>query len=142
MTMSQRLRMARILAGYKTASEAIQAFAWMSSAYRAHENGQNKFSTVTAKKYARAYNTTAAWLMLGQTGEHARTLSRNPSIYIPNKKNNNWTVEKIYALAVIFRDDQRNLDVLRELINYAQTFEKMSHSPHVKAITLQNDVRQ
>ena len=133
--MSQRLRMARILAGYKTASEAILEHGWMSSAYRAHENGQNKFGPATAEKYAIAYNTTTAWLVLGLKGQNMRPDVKSSSKHIPSKRSHIWTVEKIYALAVMFRDDEQNIDLLRELINYAQTYEKMVVNDHVNSIS-------
>lgn len=64
--MHVRLKQARLDAGYPTATAAIGRFGWRSSAYRAHENGQNEFDVATAKVYAEAYGTTSGWLLLGE----------------------------------------------------------------------------
>lgn len=136
MSMSKRLRQARILAGYKTASEAITKFGWNNSAYRAHENGQNSYSIVSANNYAKAYGTTSAWLMLGHRGNGIIEYpSRNEHIEsdISAKE---WVLEKIYALAVLLRDNASNSDLIIDLIDNAQSYmklvskEKLSSSPN------------
>jgi phage repressor protein C with HTH and peptisase S24 domain len=65
MTMNERLRHARFAAGYTTAAAAIRAYGWKVSTYMAHENGQNEFDTENAAIYAKAYKTSAEWLLLG-----------------------------------------------------------------------------
>ena len=45
MKMHDRLKEARLRAGYKTATSAIESCGWNNSTYRAHENGQNGFKT-------------------------------------------------------------------------------------------------
>lgn len=64
-TMGERLRKARIEAGYRSARQAAMAHNWHVSTYNAHENGQNEFDTEAAKTYAKAFKTTANWLLLG-----------------------------------------------------------------------------
>jgi hypothetical protein len=49
------LKRARVNAGYKTATEAIEKFYWKASLYRAHESGSLKFDIETASIYAKAY---------------------------------------------------------------------------------------
>lgn len=66
--MHDRLRRARLLAGFDTARAAIERFGWKASTYRAHENGQNKFRASDAGAYARAYKTSSAWLLFGEQG--------------------------------------------------------------------------
>lgn len=64
-TMNERLKRARLAAGFRTASDAISRFGWRGSTYRAHENGQNHFDAETAGTYARAYGVSAGWLLTG-----------------------------------------------------------------------------
>lgn len=60
-----RLRKAREQAGFDTAADAIARFNWTASTYMAHENGQNGYAS-DVSKYARAFKTTAAYLMSGE----------------------------------------------------------------------------
>lgn len=68
--MHDRLRRARLLAGFDTARAAIERFGWKASTYRAHENGQNKFRASDAGAYARAYKVSSSWLLFGERGPH------------------------------------------------------------------------
>jgi hypothetical protein len=65
-TMSDRLKQARVSAGYYKASDAIKKFGWKASTYRAHESQQNQFDATTALSYARAYGVNAGWLLTGE----------------------------------------------------------------------------
>ena len=60
-TMSDRLKKARVSAGFYKASDAINKFGWKASTYRAHESRQNQFDATTALSYARAYGVNAGW---------------------------------------------------------------------------------
>lgn len=64
-TMADRLRAARLLARYSSASKAAEALGVSASTYRAHENGQNEFGPEEAEHYARKFGTTAAHLLTG-----------------------------------------------------------------------------
>lgn len=64
--MHDRLRRARLLAGYDTARAAIERFGWKASTYRAHENGQNKFRASDARAYAQAFKVSSSWLLFGE----------------------------------------------------------------------------
>lgn len=64
--MADRLRRARIKAGYPSARSAALKFKWGVSTYAAHENGQNDFDPETAEEYGRAFKTSAAYLLTGQ----------------------------------------------------------------------------
>lgn len=61
----ERLREARIKAGYKHASDAANALGVTASTYRAHENGQNDFGLEEAEVYARKFNASAIWILKG-----------------------------------------------------------------------------
>lgn len=64
--MSTRLRIARIEAGYSSASQAARAHGWRVSTYIAHENGQNHYDAAQAQEYAKAFKTEAEWLLWGR----------------------------------------------------------------------------
>ncbi len=59
----ERLRMARVRAKYRYASDAAQALGIPPSTYRAHENGQNDFTFEEAQVYGKKFNTDPLWLM-------------------------------------------------------------------------------
>lgn len=61
--MADRLRKARIAAGYSSASDAARAFNWGESGYRHHENGTRPFGVDDAKRYARAFRVNPGWLL-------------------------------------------------------------------------------
>jgi hypothetical protein len=63
--MHTRLVDARLAAGFLSKRKACEAHSWAYSTYSAHENGQNKYNAQWALEYAKAYNTTPEWLLLG-----------------------------------------------------------------------------
>lgn len=62
---AQRLRDARISAGFDSARAAAKAFGWNTNSYASNENGNAPFSYGAAKKYAEAFGVTAEWLYDG-----------------------------------------------------------------------------
>lgn len=76
--MGTRLRNARILAGFTSATTAADALGVSASTYRAHENGQNEFGPEEAAHYGRKFQTTAAYLLTG-TGEPLGRDQRKPA---------------------------------------------------------------
>lgn len=62
-----RLRKARIAAGFKSAAAAADAQRpkWNKNSYASNENGNAPFSFKTAQKYAAAFNVRAEWLYAG-----------------------------------------------------------------------------
>ncbi|APG84923.1 C: repressor protein C [Sinorhizobium americanum CCGM7] len=72
---AERLRQARIKAGYRFASDAANALGIVASTYRAHENGQNEFEFAEAKIYARKFNVDPVWLMGGNASDPTSILS-------------------------------------------------------------------
>lgn len=74
-----RLKAARKKAGEKmgftSAMAAAKRFGWTYSTYASHENGQTpEIPLEDAKKYARAFKTTAAWLMTGEGSPDAQNI--------------------------------------------------------------------
>lgn len=61
--MTTSLKKARISAGYKTATDAIQEFGWKPSIYRAHESGSLKYDIGTASCYAKAFGISTNYLI-------------------------------------------------------------------------------
>lgn len=108
MSMADRLRSAREQAGFRTATAAIEKFKWPSSAYRAHENGQNNFRADTAEKYAEAYGASAAWLLLGD-GRKVRAPSSRGAAHKHN------CVEHIRAVTLLLQDDPTNIELIDKL---------------------------
>jgi DNA-binding XRE family transcriptional regulator len=62
---SRRLRLARRLAGYRSASAAATAHGWNRSSYHAHETGQSGLSWEACQAYAEAFGIRADWLLKG-----------------------------------------------------------------------------
>lgn len=60
---NERLRHARIAAGYKSASAAARHFGWGDATYRHHENGTRGYGIEQAQEYAAAFNVSPVWLL-------------------------------------------------------------------------------
>lgn len=60
---ADRLRQARIAAGFTSASEAAQRFGWGEASYRHHENATRNYGPDAAKRYGRAFKVKPAWLL-------------------------------------------------------------------------------
>lgn len=73
-SMGDRLRKARLAAGYSSATKAAEAMGIGVSTYRAHENGQNNFSAEEAARYARRYGVTAAYLLTAATSAQPQSI--------------------------------------------------------------------
>lgn len=69
MTPGDRLRQARLLAGFKSAAKAAEAAGVSESSYRAHENGQNAFTPEQAQHYAALFGCDPVWLLIGPYAE-------------------------------------------------------------------------
>lgn len=103
--MHERLKSARRAAGFSSATEAIKKHAWRGSTYRAHENGQNQYDTITARIYAEAFNTTAGWLLTGEEPFDANPVLFDPAskkIYVIGRiAGGEWIEEKIRKAAPV-----------------------------------------
>jgi hypothetical protein len=60
-----RLRTARLAAGFASAREAALRMGWPESSYQQHESGLRGMKSAAVDQYAKAFNTTAAWIMFG-----------------------------------------------------------------------------
>ncbi|WP_313195875.1 helix-turn-helix transcriptional regulator [Shinella zoogloeoides] len=70
MQQHERLKEARLEAGYKTASEAALATGANVATYIGHENGNRRLTVSTAERYASAFNVRASWLLTGEMPKH------------------------------------------------------------------------
>jgi phage repressor protein C with HTH and peptisase S24 domain len=61
-----RLKEARIKAGFETATDAAEAFGWKPPTYMAHENGSRGVPRQKLETYARAFKVPLLWLLTGQ----------------------------------------------------------------------------
>ena len=66
MTMSNRLRLARIAAGYPSAAQAARHLRIPYGTYSGHESGSRGFGSEEAALYAQAFGVAAAWLTFGE----------------------------------------------------------------------------
>ena len=69
-TLSDRIRHARIAAGFQHARDASKAFGWSENTYRSAENGQRPPGRETLIVYARAFRVSLEWLLTGRGEMH------------------------------------------------------------------------
>lgn len=62
---AERLRIARLRAGYDTAKEAAEALGFPVSTYLGHENGSRGYPAKKAEIYARKFKVREQWLLYG-----------------------------------------------------------------------------
>ena len=62
----ERLRQARLKAGFSDTTAATTAFGWNVNTYRSHENGIRGLRPAAAARYAKAFKVSAAWLLTGE----------------------------------------------------------------------------
>lgn len=73
-TPGERLRDARVKAGYETAADAARQFEWHPQNVRDHEADRRKISPDQARRYARAYKITPTWLLYGDKATQSEEL--------------------------------------------------------------------
>lgn len=110
----ERLKKARLKAGFRTASSAIEEFGWRDSTYRAHENGQNRFTIDDAKKYAEAYRVNLPWLLAEET-DVQKPQGETTTIHKHD------CVEHIRAISILLMEDKENTDLIRKLYACTQS---------------------
>jgi phage repressor protein C with HTH and peptisase S24 domain len=63
---NDRLKEARVRAGFGSARSAAIRYGWTVSTYASHENGQTPVPIDAARAYAKAFKTSAAWILTGE----------------------------------------------------------------------------
>lgn len=74
----ERLRKARIEAGFENAVDAARAYGWNEATYRSHENGVRGLLRRPAERYAKAFRKPVEWLLLGKGGNGRRQVEESP----------------------------------------------------------------
>lgn len=82
----ERLKHARVKAGYESATDAARARGWKVSTYLGHENGDRIPSRETAKRYARAFKVGWAWILEGDSVEPTEAVMRVSGTVHPGGK--------------------------------------------------------
>jgi transcriptional regulator with XRE-family HTH domain len=80
---SERLKAARIAAGFKSTEEVAKRLGMSASTYRAHENGQNDFDHHQVSRYAKLFKTTPAKLSFGNDFEPLKIDTYDPDAAEP-----------------------------------------------------------
>jgi hypothetical protein len=120
--MNERLRNARIAAGFDSATDAIEYYKWRGSTYRAHENGQNNFNVEYATRYGKAYGVSASWLLLGEGREGEAIVKRQPSKSSMKGCTLKKCPELIQAYAVLLKDEPQNISYVGKLLDCVQNY--------------------
>lgn len=67
----KRLKELRLKRGFDNAADAARAYGWPVTTYQAHENGSRGVKLDIARRYAKAYNSSAAYILTGANKSHA-----------------------------------------------------------------------
>lgn len=103
----ERLRRARIDAGFKRASDAARALGVKTPTYLGHENGSRAFDYETARRYGRRFGVSAEWLLSGDGTRRGGIEVADPRDYL--------TDDELRALRMGREDDAGHLPVLGEV---------------------------
>lgn len=64
----QRLKTLRLARGFSTAADAARAFGWPVTTYQAHENGSRGLKLDAARRYAKAFKSSPAFILTAAEG--------------------------------------------------------------------------
>jgi hypothetical protein len=120
--MNDRLRNARMAAGFASATDAIEYCKWKGSTYRAHENGQNNYNAEYATRYGKAYGVSASWLLLGEGNEDKVITKRQPSKSSMKGCTLKTCPERIQAYALLLKDEPQNISYVGKLLDCVQNY--------------------
>lgn len=79
----ERLRRARIEAGFESAVDAARAYGWNEATYRSHENGIRGLLKEPAERYARAFKKPVEWLLFGKNQRPTEAASTEDTATVP-----------------------------------------------------------
>lgn len=91
---ANRLKQARLAAGYDSAEGAAKMHGWPISTYRAHESGGRHFGLETAEKYAASFGVNPRWIWEGKSEQRVlkkvlpNASPRQHSVMFPTRKLN------------------------------------------------------
>jgi SOS-response transcriptional repressor LexA len=104
---ANRLKQARIDAGFESAADAARAFGWPEPAYRHHENGTRGYGADAAKKYGRAFKVKPGWLLaLERVAKDAQAKAQTEDALIVNgsveagawRSSEHWNDERAFVI--------------------------------------------
>jgi SOS-response transcriptional repressor LexA len=75
-----RLKELRLMRGFETAADAARAYGWPTTTYQAHENGSRGVKIDVARRYAKAFGTTAAFILTGAKSGPALEQASSPPV--------------------------------------------------------------
>jgi hypothetical protein len=120
--MNERLRNARLAAGFVSATDAIEYCKWKGSTYRAHENGQNNFNVEYATRYGKAYGVSASWLLLGEGSEEGAVAKRQPSKNRMKGCTLKNCPDRIQAYSLLLKDEPENITYIGKLRDCCENY--------------------
>ena len=120
--MNERLRNARLAAGFVSATDAIEYCNWKGSTYRAHENGQNNFNVEYATRYGKAYGVSASWLLLGEGSEEGAVAKRQPSKNRMKGCTLKNCPDRIQAYSLLLKDEPENITYIGKLRDCCENY--------------------
>lgn len=97
---AERLRIARLRAGFTTAKEAAEAMHFPVSTYLAHENGSRGYPAKKAAIYARKFKVPEVWLLYG-TGPGPGTEPQEDTAEVVNILNHLKPDRRAEALRIL-----------------------------------------
>ncbi len=77
---ADRLRLARMDAGFRSAAAAAAALGVKTPTFTSHENGTRDFGDTEAARYARAFNVAVSWLVFGDSPGDGQAADENPPL--------------------------------------------------------------
>lgn len=78
--MAERLKQARMDAGYRTTRDAAASLGIAYPTYAGHENGNRAFDIEAAKIYARKFRVSLEWLLGGKGDQHINSTLIRPEV--------------------------------------------------------------
>lgn len=137
----ERLRQARIDAGFRSAQAAADALGVTASTYRAHENGQNDFGIDEAQVYGRKFGADALWIMTGnlesRNGTHTSVQLDSPNANIRGRIDGEAVSIPLYGRAVGGVDGE--FDMNGSLLGYILAPPSLSGIKGVYAVQVSGD---
>lgn len=81
-TAGERLKQARVKAGYSSAAQAAEAMGANAATYAQHENGLRGYPASKAERYGRFFRVAPEWLLYGRQKDEADTVALGPRLFV------------------------------------------------------------
>jgi len=101
----QRLKDARVRAGFSSALDAVRQFGWIQSTYLGHENGSRGIKAAMARQYAKAFGISLDWLLLGKaTSAAEQTALIDPGLFVDWQRLSTHSRKLLVKIARVLAD--------------------------------------